>query len=574
MKRLFFAAIFSLFGVTGAFAGVGCSLPYNLTNGTTADATQVMANYNAIVACLGNAAAAGNNSDITSLSGLTTPLKPASGGTLVFSGANSTGAANAQLVATTTPSGFTLTKNYTVAFIAGYTNTAPGTAASALTLEVNGQTVTSTTYPTCASACPPSFFRQTPSGPQPMTGGEIQAGQLVVAEWDGTEFELLNPTAQFGGYGPSTTLASASTTDLGTIPSHNVSITGTTTITSFGQTANATYPYYNLYFNGALTITYNQTNCATTGGCIQTPGSQNIITQAGDTATVQYLGAGSSGGGNWLVTNYMRATGSPLSTAATPLCGASGLKIVNDSGTPNTLVDVTASSAVTVTSGGLVSYRTPVSIAINTTTGNSTSAANGMDGENRPTSGWLYVYLIDNGTAIAGLGSTSATAPTLPTGYPYVCRVGAMRTDGSANIERTLQLGKRIQYVVGTNPATSPTIASGTVGTYSATSPVLVAQSVAAFVPPTASVIYLALNVGYGANSGAGVEVAPNSGWGGSNNGPAGSNNNTWPCYGGATAVNSVACSLVLESTSLYWAGGGAGAAMSVVGWDDQVNAN
>lgn len=58
------------------------ALPYTLTNGTTADATQVMADYNQILND-GNANAAHNgaNSDITSLSGLTTPLSYAQGGT-------------------------------------------------------------------------------------------------------------------------------------------------------------------------------------------------------------------------------------------------------------------------------------------------------------------------------------------------------------------------------------------------------------------------------------------------------------------------------------------------------------
>src|SRR5262249_54731638 len=37
-----------------------CALPYQLTNGQTADATQVMANYNALVNCLAAAAPAGS----------------------------------------------------------------------------------------------------------------------------------------------------------------------------------------------------------------------------------------------------------------------------------------------------------------------------------------------------------------------------------------------------------------------------------------------------------------------------------------------------------------------------------
>jgi hypothetical protein len=64
-------------------ASPNCTLPYNLANGQTADASQVMANYNAIIGsgCVGSAASAGANSDITSLSGLTSPL-PTPGGFL------------------------------------------------------------------------------------------------------------------------------------------------------------------------------------------------------------------------------------------------------------------------------------------------------------------------------------------------------------------------------------------------------------------------------------------------------------------------------------------------------------
>lgn len=66
-----------------AKAGVPCTLPFTFSNGTIADATQVNANYNALVACLNNAAAAGVNFDITTITGLTTPLSTSQGGTSV-----------------------------------------------------------------------------------------------------------------------------------------------------------------------------------------------------------------------------------------------------------------------------------------------------------------------------------------------------------------------------------------------------------------------------------------------------------------------------------------------------------
>lgn len=62
--------------------------PYTLTNGQVADATQVMANFNSILSCgNSNLAHNGANSDITSLTALSTPLSVAQGGT-----GNTTGA--------------------------------------------------------------------------------------------------------------------------------------------------------------------------------------------------------------------------------------------------------------------------------------------------------------------------------------------------------------------------------------------------------------------------------------------------------------------------------------------------
>jgi microcystin-dependent protein len=58
------------------------SIPITILNGTVADATQVMANFLAIQAAVNtNAAANGVNSDITQLTGLTTPLSVLQGGT-------------------------------------------------------------------------------------------------------------------------------------------------------------------------------------------------------------------------------------------------------------------------------------------------------------------------------------------------------------------------------------------------------------------------------------------------------------------------------------------------------------
>jgi hypothetical protein len=151
-------------------AGVACSVPFSLINGTTADATQVMSNYNALIACLALAAGAGSNNDITSLTGITTPLTPASGGTSVYIGANSTGT-NTQVVGSTIPANFSLTKGYTVKFVVGVTNT------GATTLNVNG---------TGATAINTFVLGQL----VPLAGGELVAGQLVTVVFDGSVFQI------------------------------------------------------------------------------------------------------------------------------------------------------------------------------------------------------------------------------------------------------------------------------------------------------------------------------------------------------------------------------------------------
>jgi hypothetical protein len=89
MKHLFWSlatlvcvAFMALAAPAPAVASACPSYPYALANGQTADATQVMGNFNSILSCANSAlATSGANSNITSLNGLTTPLSPSQGGT-------------------------------------------------------------------------------------------------------------------------------------------------------------------------------------------------------------------------------------------------------------------------------------------------------------------------------------------------------------------------------------------------------------------------------------------------------------------------------------------------------------
>lgn len=96
----------------------------------------------------------------------------------------------------------------------------------------------------------------------------------------------------------STSIASASTTDLSTTDQKNVTVTGTTTITALGTVSAGMSKV--LIFSGALTLTHNATS-------LILPTAANITTAAGDVCEVLSLGSG-----NWRCTGYLRANGRPL----------------------------------------------------------------------------------------------------------------------------------------------------------------------------------------------------------------------------------------------------------------------
>lgn len=314
---------------------------------------------------------------------------------------------------------------------------------------------------------------------------------------------------------------------------------------------------------------------------ISAAGSSNfmtgtVVSYSGTTLVINSTFTGGAGTfASWLINlsgapSAIGATGPAGPTGATgaaagPVGGnAQGLKIVNDSGTPNTKIDITALAATMVNSSGTSQRATSVSVVIDLTTGTSSAAANGMDGESRGTSAWLYLYLINNGTTTAGLATLTSPlsgAPTMPSGYTYSAYVGAMRVDGSGNLLRTQQNGHRAHYVVTatTNTAALPTMANGSAG--STTSPTWVAITLSSFVPATASAVMEVANSDVGGTP-SDVIAAPNN------------------AYGNATSTNppplcattGKQCGVVtmpIESANTYWAGAGTDAYLFCVGWED-----
>lgn len=120
----------------------------------------------------------------------------------------------------------------------------------------------------------------------------------AVSATDNT-FKPYNGTAQTVNSFKKATIASATTTDLGTLAGNMAEVTGTTTITSFGSSASADRPLFYVRFAGALTLTHNGTS-------LILPGAANITTVAGDAGLFEYLGSG-----NWRCLFWYDNTGLP-----------------------------------------------------------------------------------------------------------------------------------------------------------------------------------------------------------------------------------------------------------------------
>jgi hypothetical protein len=225
-------------------------------------------------------------------------------------------------------------------------------------------------------------------------------------------------------------------------------------------------------------------------------------------------------------------------------------------------VSVTADKIMVTDASDLGALLSAVSLTIATTT----SGANGLDTGSAAYSTWYSVWVIYNGSTVAGLLSTSATSPTLPTGYTYKARVGWIRTQSATNYYPLsfIQYGRRVQYKVasGSNVTALPSMASGSAG--SLTTPTWVSVSVSNYVPTTAAAIF-----GSYAQTSGGAMVAPNNSYG------AISSTSNPPAFGTRVVSGSLQLShsfeMVLESTNIYWASSDASCSLRCMGWEDNL---
>lgn len=242
-----------------------------------------------------------------------------------------------------------------------------------------------------------------------------------------------------------TAVASATTTDIWSIAGDYVHVTGTTTITSLG-----TAPYAGaertVIFDGALTLTHNATS-------LILPGAVNITTAANDRMTVK-----ADTTGNMIVTQYTKASGTALVASAIPRSYLAGM----------TMSTAGASQTMTIAAGQATDSTNAVTISLGSALNKTTSAWSagtgngGLDTGAIANSTWYYFYAISkvDGTSDV-VFSTSASSPTMPSGYTYYRRIGAGLTNGSAQWVKFTQSGDTFYWdaavldVSANNPGTA-----------------------------------------------------------------------------------------------------------------------
>ncbi len=242
---------------------------------------------------------------------------------------------------------------------------------------------------------------------------------------------------------------------------------------------------------------------------------------------------------------------------------------IQNGGTPDSQVAVTADEVMLETNSGGAAKVSTVSLTIST----GSSGANGIDAGSVAQATWYSVWVIYNGSVTAGLLSTSATTPTLPSGYTYSARVGWVRTgDASTNLKRTLQKAAVAQYVVTPASQTTvlPIIANG-IGAF------WTAYGVANFVPTTASRIKVQLVQTITVNNNDNyAAVAPNNNYG------VIPGTSPYPTIGiriasGTSAIGTWVVNqtedMILESSNIYAgsSGGSITPFVNAVGWTDNL---
>lgn len=334
------------------------------------------------------------------------------------------------------------------------------------------------------------------------------------------------------------TVASATTTNIGAANTMSVAISGTATITAFDTVASGTKRLCRA--TGAFTLTNS--------GNLVCPGGANITAAAGD-----LFWAETTGGGVWYIGPYQRASGQALVTTVVTDAGVAGttrnakmnITAASSSGT-FTADEVVVETALGGSSLKLSSYNQTVNLA--------TTGAGGMDTGTAPVSGFVSVYAIakPDGTksilacAVATSSGTIYSGANMPAGYTYSGLIGVWPTDSSSRFVAGIQLDRKVslqKFISIFTNQTGPTT--------------LTLQSIAAGVPAVARAADICMYSGSGSNSFAWATASDASGTGY----VAGTQFSTTfgSAYTGFGGVGSITGQVVLPNTpiitsqTIYW---------------------
>jgi hypothetical protein len=224
---------------------------------------------------------------------------------------------------------------------------------------------------------------------------------------------------------------------------------------------------------------------------------------------------------------------------------------------------VTVAADFVTTTDGTLYQTTALSGTINL---GGNGAVNALDTGTIAIDTWYFIWAIAkaDGTT-GGLASLSSTAPTMPTGYTFKARIGAVKTiHATATLYGTWQLGRRAQYVVGL-AQTSTAVSIGTTSGTSYTALTVNGGNVqTSFVPSTASEIFVMLS---NANSTSVCGVAPNSSYG-----IPTSTTNPPPIAAGRTSDGCLASgSIILEAATIQAIASAGTATVFCTGWTDNI---
>lgn len=257
--------------------------------------------------------------------------------------------------------------------------------------------------------------------------------------------------ARYQPPGKGTDIASATTTDIASADGKRVDITGAVTITGFGTAESGAERI--LQFDSNPLLTHNASS-------LILPGGANIFATIGDRAKFRSLGSG-----NWECLWYQRAQTQP----GLPRSYLAGLTLSRDSGDTDHDVNILPGECRDSTNKHDIVLTSEITKMLGPTGAGWVVGDNngGLDGSESSAgtpddSTTYHVHLIRrNDTGVVDvLLSESATAPALPTGYDVFRRIGAVITNGSANIIAFRQDGDWFQWDVPFDEVSNGTVAS------------------------------------------------------------------------------------------------------------------